>query len=340
MKLEIHEHISRLLFDHECVVVPGFGAFLTRHYAAEINPATHMMRPSSRRVHFNASIKQNDGLLAKSIGYIEQLTYNQAQDYIAQEVAKWKSGLEGGDKVVLAGIGRLYKDSTKSIQFNPSLETNYLRNSYGLSIFRSHTIEREGAIRKSIASAIELNIATDSDDSSKKPAAWVSWAAVLGPVILASAIGLSYFTANSDALDNYSGMNWFTSSRGIEKPVENAEPATIVESTVAEEAPSELPAEPKDEVEVEENVVPEVVDEPSNLRMGHFHIVVGSFKDSRNAQNYISELRSKGYEAYLAEGTASFSRVSIGNFKDEESARVALMDIKKQVHPQSWIYSN
>ena len=163
MKLEIHEHISRLLYDHECVIIPGFGAFLTRHHVAEVNNATHMLRPMSRRVHFNASINQNDGLLAKSIAYFEQINYSRALELIGSELEKWTKVLNAGQKLNVAGIGRLYRDSNTSLQFSPSLEINYLPSAYGLGIFRTDAIQREGAIRKSIASAIEINLKPETE---------------------------------------------------------------------------------------------------------------------------------------------------------------------------------
>lgn len=348
MKLELHEHISRLMYDHECVVVPDMGAFLTRYYSSEVNHATHMMRPPSRRVYFNASIRENDGLLAKSISYVERVTYNQALELIEKEVRDWKLTLKAGRKLTLAGIGKLYTDNADKVQFTPSLELNYHPASYGLSIFRSPAIQREAAIRKTIHKAIEKHTTTEEPQTEKKKAAgWVSWAAVLGPVILASAIGYAYFTTSPNAMENVAGFNWFNSSKTITTPVEDKEPApeeSIEESatpmeneasdltTTAEESIT-TPVEPPEKTDPLEEA-------PRALAQGHYHIVVGSFKERINAQNYISELRSKGYDAYIAQGNTNFSRVAIGNFSNEDAARNALNGVKQNVHPNSWLYSN
>ncbi|MDZ7845472.1 MAG: hypothetical protein U5L96_01075 [Owenweeksia sp.] len=125
MKRELHEHISRLLFDHECVTVPGFGSFLSRYHAAEVNPATHMMRPPSRRVYFNKRIQENDGLLAKSISLVEKISYPQALKLIAEQADKWQSELQLNKKLSLGSIGRMFIDESGSLRFNPSLGTNY-----------------------------------------------------------------------------------------------------------------------------------------------------------------------------------------------------------------------
>ena len=83
MNRTIDKHISQLLFDHECVTVSGFGSFIIREYPAEINIATHMFRPSTKRVSFNPSIKENDGLLAKQISSVENIAYRQANESIS-----------------------------------------------------------------------------------------------------------------------------------------------------------------------------------------------------------------------------------------------------------------
>jgi len=330
MKLSLHEHIGQLLFDHECVVVPGFGAFLTRYYAAEVNHATHMMRPPSKRVHFNASINENEGLLAKAISHTEGVSYTNALEIIKVGVATWKQALSKSKKLNLPGIGRLYIDEASGkLQFSPSLETNYSTTSYGLSIFRSPAIQREAQIRKTIHSAIEKHVVVEHPETkTRKVATWIPWAAALGPVILASVIGYSYFTQGTlNPMENVAGINWMQFSRPIEK-MENPPSAIITEEaktpvvTETIEAPVEI-AEPKEVL----------------LEKGYF-IIVGSFKDVENAETYIHELAAKGYDAYLADGDKRFFRVAVGQYPNHESAALALTSVKQNLQPQSWIYSN
>lgn len=337
MKLELHEHISRLLYDHECVIIPGFGAFLTRYYSAEVNHATYMMRPPSRRVYFNSSIRDNDGLLAKSISYLEQINYKQAQEFIAKSSAEWSLALKGGTKLSLTGIGRLYMDDANRLQFAPSLEINYQRSSYGLSIFRAPAIQREAEIRKTITKAIEKHVVIEHPETKeKKVAGWASVAAMLGPVLLATAIGYSYFTTAPQPLESVASFNPLSFSRSISDV--NATPALEEEVTTETNTPN------TDEVNkevAEPNITAPVKEISAPVQMtGQYHIVVGSFKEQINANNYITELQAKGYEAYLAEGDNSFSRVAIGNFSNEAEARNALNGIRQNVNSGSWIFSN
>lgn len=334
MKLTLHEHISRLLYDHECVIVPGFGAFLTRYYAAEVNHATHMMRPPSRRVYFNSSIRENEGLLAKAISHTENISYSVALENIASEVAQWRTTLNGGAKLNLSGIGRLYVDEASGkIQFSPSLEINYAPESYGLSIFRSPAIQREVEIRKTLHKAIEKHVVIEHPETkAHKVAGWIPWAAALGPVILASVIGYSYFMGSgSGPVENMAGINWLQFSRPAQTEVLSKEVASEpslkdkeeVQPTVKETSPKALQAEKA----IEHNSYP-------------YHIVVGSFKEVENAETYIAHLQSKGVNAYLAQGDKRFIRVAVGDYATHEEASQALVAVKQNIHPQSWVYRN
>lgn len=353
MQLAIDDHISRLLFDHECVIIPGFGAFLTRYYSAEVNAATHMMRPPSRRLYFNRSIHENDGLLAKAISYTEGLTYKQSLAVIEDQVKEWVHLLKAGKKVAISGIGRLYVDeNSRKLQFSPSLENNFLTSAYGLSIFRSPAVQREALIRKGVHKAIEKHMAkkpttrkeAENAPATEKKKKRTPWAAVLVPIIFAGIVGAGYVAYQNDAFENVAGFNIFKSN---DKPAEDIK---AEELTSTEEPVEELNEEPAYE---EENIITEeevMSEEPASedsfsaaeevTAPSGYHIVVGSFHDRSNAEHYISELQAQGYDAYLANGTPDFSRVAIGNFQSWRQAKNALDGVRMNVNPGSWIYSN
>jgi cell division septation protein DedD len=219
VKNTIDQHISSLLFAHECVVVPEFGAFLTRYFGAEINPATNMLRPPSKRVAFNARIDQNDGILAKHVAAVEEVSYQQALESIEISVRRWKKILRAGKKVNLLGIGRLFLDEHGHLQFNPAYDLNYNIQSYGLNIFRASAMQREQEIKQSVNKAIE------SHTQKKKPAvksagnkdkaedrqnkegntSWLRWVAILGPVAALLFVGSYYYTQEREAFNNASG---------------------------------------------------------------------------------------------------------------------------------------
>ena len=346
MELVLSQHISRLLFEHECVIVPDFGAFLTRYHHAEVNPATHMMRPPSRRIYFNPQLKENDGLLAKSISLTDRRTYKEALSIINNEVACWKDILSSGEKVQLKGIGRLFIDELNKLQFAPGLENNYQRASYGLSIFRSPAVEREVRIRTAIQKSIETHKPQParpavSKEQPKREPVRIPWAAVLGPVIFAGIIGAAYLGIQSESIQNASGLTWleWTHSKSlynisgevIDQEVDDATKETAAEESTLEESNEVLP---------ELNTAETAAEEIPLTQLYPYHIVVGSFKDAGNAQNYVSQLQARGFDAYAAEGDNRYMRVAVGNFATREQAENALRGVRQSINSQAWIYTN
>ena len=65
--MNFENHISELLYRHQCVVVPGFGAFLTEETSAKIDQNNNVFYAPKKLISFNANLRNNDGLLANKI---------------------------------------------------------------------------------------------------------------------------------------------------------------------------------------------------------------------------------------------------------------------------------
>ncbi|GCD77115.1 cell division protein [Thermaurantimonas aggregans] len=148
--MTINEHIINLLYSYDCVIIPGFGGFVARYFPAEIQEGTYMFRPPSKRISFNARLKENDGLVAHYISQKEGISYQEALQMLEITVRSWNRILESGNKIILEGIGKIYTDSEGNLQFTPALEANFLTSSYGLAMFRSPAITSESLIAQSI----------------------------------------------------------------------------------------------------------------------------------------------------------------------------------------------
>lgn len=366
MSSTIDQHISQLLFDHECVTVSGFGSFIIRDYPAEINIATHMFRPATKRVSFNPSIKENDGLLAKQISSVDEIAYRQANESISISVRSWQKMLKAGKKVNLPGIGRLYMDESNRLQFNPAIEINYDRYSYGLNIFRAPSLQREIKIENTIHQAIEMEIPSKSKEEKKRRSMPLFFkAAAITALMGISLSSVLYFTDGDKSFQSISGLNpfsFFNSSDGNEEDIKSKSTFNIPtkteefvskdpvitdkskELTRATESPEVVnnkitkPFIPEVKVETKAPVKRTVA--KSDVSLNSFHIIVGSFKERSNASNYVITLNAQGYDAYLAEGNSNFLRVAIGNFSNSAEAQQDLLNIKKELNPSAWVYHN
>lgn len=371
MRYTIDQHIGNLLFYQECVVIPEFGAFLTRYFPAEINPGTHMFRPPSKRVVFNVKIQDNDGLLAKHISQVENTSYEQALQSIAISVRAWKKILSAGKKVNLHGIGRLFIDDHNNLQFNPGHDVNYHAASYGLHFFRANAMEREQKIRRSVNRAIDNSMKPQARREKPSPGNplpqatrnnWVRYVAVLGPVAALILVGSYLYTQQPQTYQNISGYvsELFTSNKKAasedKAPQVKEENSFILGSDSLGENPKGEGEEEKDlfldeslgSVASQSDELAAETDEPwsenaaplastEKASKGPYGVVVGSFSEQNNAQSYAQDLKAKGYEARTLSGNG-MTRVLVGAFSSSEEARNYLPKVKSEIQAQAWLY--
>ncbi len=92
--MNLGEHISELLFEHDCVIVPDFGGFVCNYAPAGIDPVKHLFEPPGKRILFNKGLTRNDGILAHHISGKLKLSYPEALNAIAGEVKRYKDDIE------------------------------------------------------------------------------------------------------------------------------------------------------------------------------------------------------------------------------------------------------
>ncbi|MEP7263269.1 MAG: hypothetical protein ABI772_02160, partial [Bacteroidota bacterium] len=144
--MKLDHYISELLFEHECVIIPGFGGIVANYRPSFLNPAHHTFSPPSKRLAFNASLRTNDGLLASHLSKRLSVNYTEANNYITAFVSDCTRSLQDGQKLVLDKVGVLYLDGEKNLQFMPDASANYLKTSFGLTALHSPAIRRDDGV--------------------------------------------------------------------------------------------------------------------------------------------------------------------------------------------------
>lgn len=112
-------HIEYLLSRHDCVIVPGLGAFIATESEAHIDFEAGIIRPRRREISFNSSVVTDDGLLAHSIARRERLSYEDARRMVSRLVGRMTADLDEEGEVSLGMTGRLVKDEEGLISFQP-----------------------------------------------------------------------------------------------------------------------------------------------------------------------------------------------------------------------------
>lgn len=112
-------HIEYLLTRHDCVIVPGIGAFIATETEAFIDFEKGVIRPRRREISFNSSVVTDDGLLAHSIARHKGMAYEDARRLMVNLIDRMSADLNGEGEASVGMVGRLMKDAEGLISFQP-----------------------------------------------------------------------------------------------------------------------------------------------------------------------------------------------------------------------------
>ena len=182
--MNLEKYISSLLYHHDCVVVPEFGAFIAQKSNASFQKQKSAFYPPQKQVGFNPSLTSNDGLLIQEVARFSGLTFEAAKEEVAAKVQFWKNHLDLNSNLNLPELGILSKTKEGLLNFTPN-HSNFLLDSFGLESIRPQPI---------------LANSTQQQSSS---ASWWKAAAVI-PILLG---GFLYFGKPQPVTD-YVNQQW------------------------------------------------------------------------------------------------------------------------------------
>jgi cell division septation protein DedD len=138
----IAKYIGDLLFDYECVVIPGLGGFIINDKPSTINYNTNYFTPPFREIMFNPYLLANDGLLLNYIAKEENITYQEAKQKVDNFVVACLNALNNGKRIKFNKVGTISKDSNDKIVFEQDESVNYNPASFGLTSFISPSVRK------------------------------------------------------------------------------------------------------------------------------------------------------------------------------------------------------
>ena len=139
--MKISYHIFNLLQEHDCVIVPNFGAFVARNISAKISSDGSRIYPPNKEITFNKSLIKSDGLLINRISSDENISYEMANDKLSNWVIKSHKKISKQGYIEIKNIGSISLENEKYI-FTPSQNSIFLKSSYGLNSIDSNEIKR------------------------------------------------------------------------------------------------------------------------------------------------------------------------------------------------------
>ena len=291
-------YIHNLLYRYDCVIVPGFGGFITNAVSAKVNPFSNTFYPPTKQITFNAHLTNNDGLLANCIASSEGISFEQACKKIEGTVNTWNAALQD-DALVIDKVGRLSLNKEQQITFDPEISSNYLMATFGMSPVSSPAIKRI-AYKKQVEQLAPIAAQT-------KTSSFIKYAAAVALIFSTGIVGWNVHQSNQ--LE----AQYAEQQVAIEKKIQSAtfvieNPLPTIQLNVAKDAPK------------------------------HFHIVAGAFEFRENAEKKLKQLKAKGFNAaIIGKNKWGLTQVSYSSHETRAEAYKKLAKIKYHVSEDAWL---
>lgn len=360
----VTRHINRLLFEVDCVIVPGLGGFVANYNAALLNRAAGIIEPPSKGLIFNKNLVVNDGLLANAIAQAEQISYAEANLLIEEFVYGARQLLQQGKRIEISDVGFLYSDSEQNLRFQPVYSINFLKDSFGLTPVMATAVREvvhtetkklqpeleEGIVRLEKKQVVEEKTETKHEEEDKiikithPPVKRWYWAAA---ILLPLAFYSIWIPTKTDALQTgrlqASDFNPFYTHQPAHYQVR---PYITDFESIKKEEPDSLDFSHLtmvNKANVAEYQHPPVAESTFvkhnqvNPATADFHVIAGCFLSKENALSQIAILKAQGLDAYLFGMSGQMFRVAVGSFRTKTEAVVHMSALRASGKPACWL---
>lgn len=338
--IDLSAHIKYLLCTHDCVVLPGVGAFVARHESACAAKDGDTMAPPCRRVAFNSAITADDGLLAWSVSRREGISYREAAAEVSAAIESMISMLEMRGNVDIDRVGAVMRQQSGALEFVPVGANGVVNASFAsLPTLQLSAVSNTATVESNI---LEVDFTAKSSRHSGRFVRIARYAASVAVLI---GMGIAFTTPvtvdRNNTLPSQASLALpaVSGARAVKVPVvaTQAEPRAVASAqsdTTWVEAVSDVAQSAST---VADKGVSLVKDMDANADYS-VYVIVASCTSRRGAQRYIRNhggdnnlriLKSDGrYRVYIAAGNDYDAAYS---FKSTDSAIAA-------AHPDAWVY--
>ncbi len=361
---DIDRHISELLFDHDCVIVPALGGFLASNQSARIMMPKHIIYPPFRHIAFNIFLKHNDGLLANRLVEVKKINYTEALQLIENYTTFCFDTLEKGKKFILTEIGTLYYDKERNLQFEPFRNYNHLKDSFGMEPVNFLPIQRGEQTEKNIPLSEKAIRPSVPPDKSQLRQAIIRNRAYIGAVFVGAAMcwfAINLYIAGPKNYESTS-LNPFDTQEtkinakdSLEIPnaeknlstnntVDTIETHIIpIDSTPIAKIPETEEKEIKDNTGKSSGIVEPIIKEDTTHQTvtkslyRNLYVIAGVFKIKENADKMLNNLKQQGFVNAQIIETDNRHYVTFENATNKEGA-LAMIDTLHKRNLDSWIW--
>jgi len=351
--IELVRHIEILLLENDCVVVPGFGGFITHYMPASWNAEEKTFSPPLRSIGFNPQLKMNDGILVQSYMETYNTNFSDATKILEQGVSRFIEILHQDGKVDMANIGEITLSVHGTYVFSSYDDKIISPFLYGLDSFEIKDLKTlQQPTEKIWVPQVPAVVATTATNK-KIYEIRINRAVVRNAVAAVAAIVLFFYMSTpientyverenyaqllpADLFGKIEQQSLLTTPVGGNLIADNvtSQPETVGEPDVKSEF--EEVEQQKVPVAVKEVKVPKeskaetaAYQPPAQTASKLYHIVIASVAFKDDAQALVNDLKAKGYQSAKVHTNEERIRVSIASYSTREEADRQLVEIRR-----------
>lgn len=348
--MEIGLYIAELLVEQDEVSVPGLGTFIKIRVAGSFDESKRVFNPPFHKLAFKEEDIPYSGL-SQYISNHKNLSVASSEELIKKFASGIMNSVNNSDTAEIKHLGSLYKENN-NLNFRAIENFEVSGRFYGLKPISEHKnvspfpLEEETIQQnkdKIEAPDYTTPDETEDEDEIEAPKARLIPIIIISFLaIIATLAALYYFDANFNQLVR-NMLASKESSTQIVEPLNNTlntsapenlipntsdsnmnSKDTLVENALSITEASKTLSRPEQNVKSNENI--------------SYEIIVAAFYKESEAEEYIRKAETKGLKAKIVENIpGKMHKISMGTFRDEESAAKELLRIKKEINKDAWI---
>lgn len=309
----LSQHIEFLLTRHDCVILPGFGAFIAETRCAEFDAEKRAFLPPRRNVSFNSAVISDDGLIAHSVARKERITFEEGRKIVEQRIMLLREQLDR-ETVTIGKVGTLSKKADGRIIFE-AFASSIREERRGLVSFslpspagqRSDNSRSNSNLEKENEAALPHR--SNKYYTLRVPKTFVRVAASIA-IVFCTVLSLIVPASNTER---------------------NAYKASMVEvESLFRKETKSTPKIVADQKPAEENV-------SDKQESDRFYLIVGTFPTEAQAKRFIASNQSQ--ELKIANESGRPWRVSIESSSSKEELQNKLNKSQfRSEYPGAWIW--
>lgn len=340
-----------MLNDRKRVVFPGFGNLEVREVTGELSRAGGKINPPGLAVKFDSGYSKDDGMLAATLAYGEEMQPEEAGQRVLELVDAIKFSLDKGEPYQIHETGIFLKDDDGKVHFQVASDWVLEPDQYGLESLDLLELEElppeteqtkealtekappvSGAQPGPGRASFKTAESQPAQSHVKQSNRWRAIYITAGILIVILAVLIIVPTGRK------SGSGIIKKKAPVESPPQNG--ALPVESEQAGEAAAQR----------SQSAAPETVKVPTES-MGNqadqveakpkYYLIAGSFKNLKNASDMQDQLKARGFQSEVLITENRMYRVSVASYATEAQAEEGLSKLTSEPGLKScWILSN